>query len=185
MNLNIIGMEGNDLLWRLDNLDGVCYVRDGRVETPELCDDMHVELRPSSIKEIRKQCQEWIDEKPKRDRENQEWEDRYEHYLGEDGLWAKWDKQQHEPIQHVIASVYEDPDAVAVEGKCRFVMQGDDYWGEGSANYRSNQYTDPTWGDVLREFDRAVECCRDFHHIYLEGIGQGEFEGEIIFHTGS
>ena len=90
MNLDIIGLKGttNYLLWRLDNyLEGTCYVENGVVGTPELRDDTHIELRPSSSKKIREQCQKWIDEKPKRDSESKSWHERYDYY---NGLWETW-----------------------------------------------------------------------------------------------
>jgi hypothetical protein len=62
-------IEDNEILWRLDAgsgvLDGACKVRDGRVETPDLYDEFNIELRPCAIREIRKACQEWYDDREK------------------------------------------------------------------------------------------------------------------------
>jgi len=180
MNLHIIRMEGNDLLWRLsDNLDGVCYVRDGRVETPQLLDDSYVDLRPCTIREIRKQCQEWVDAKPERDKEAKEWNNRYDYYRA---LWETW--EDHEGVKgrnyQAVASIYHEPDEIAVQGECRFTA-----YDEEGRMWRSTLYNNPTWADVMRAFEESMEHTDDYHHVFLEGVHKTEFSGEYGFSTGS
>lgn len=182
MNLNIVGLKGtaNYLFWRLDNyLEGACYVKNGVVETPILRDDTHIELRPSSSKEIHEQCQKWIDEMPKREKENQEWLARYDYY---DRLWETW--RAHEEIEgltyRAIPSIYHEPDEIAVQGECRFIA-----YDEGGNLWRSQLHHNPTWANVMREFEWSMEFTDDFHHCFLEGIEKSEFQNEYYFVTGS
>lgn len=64
-------------------------------------------------------------------------------------------------------------DEVAVHGTVVFVAKHDAFWGEG-ADYRSDPIQDPTWWDVLLLADKMIAQTGDDHHIFLEGIQEGE-----------
>jgi hypothetical protein len=178
--------EITQILWRLsvgrDTLDGECRVRDGRVETPQLCEDGYVELRPCTTREIRAAVQQWLDDKPERDAENKRWEDRYNLVKA---AWEEFEKEN--VIRYAIPSVDYLPTDPAAHGQVAFRIT---IWGEGDK--REDFYfvkTDPTWGDVFTFFDRSIGMTGDEHHCYLEGayhVGETE-EGIPVyeFSTGS
>ena len=186
MNLNIMeySEETGEVFWRLNGEDGVCEVDEaGKIDSVYLCDGPF-DMKPDALKKVCEEVQAWLDEKPKRDASNKEWQDRFDYYLGKNGVWAEW--LAINDIEHAIPSVYHEPSEYTGLGEVRFVMYGDDYWGDGDTLYRSQLYNNPTWGDVMREFDMAIDHCKDFHHCFLEGIEESkEFAGEINFLTGS
>jgi hypothetical protein len=165
--LHICGLENEspgyaDLQWTLPGMCGYCVVRDCVVETPQLCKDDYVELRPSAIRQIRTECQKWIDEMPERERANQEWEDNY-NFIRE--AWDKWEDLEENHVRNAIPSMSELPMTVAVEGRCVFIEVDDEcslVYCE-TANY-------PTWGTLLKMFDKCIQATGDDHHVFLEGI---------------
>jgi hypothetical protein len=193
MNLHICGLENEqegyaEILWRLNIGSGICdtdgysVVRDGRVETPQLCEDTYIELRPDAIREIHTRCQEWWDEKPERDKKNQEWEDRYEEVKGE---WERWEEEPGNKTRVAIPSVDYFPSDRAASGPCSFRVQ---LWDDAGDDYYYFVKRDPTWGEVLRFFDKSIRLTGDEHHCYLEGIIEvGELDGVTIYEfcTGS
>lgn len=173
MNLHIIGFENtrgenndiHDLLWRLDNQDGVCTVREGRVESPQLCEAMHFDLTMRSQRDIRMLCQQWVDEKPERDRKYRESEERYEAVKS---AWDKWEAEHK--IRFAIPSVDHFPEEIAVEGSIAIQFT---LWDEETDQDDAEHYfymDDPTWGDVLRFFDKSIGLTGDEHHCFLEGL---------------
>jgi hypothetical protein len=183
--LNICGIENGQILWQLAlgggvfGSDGYCDIQDGQVQEPQLCEDRHVDLKPSAIKEIQAACQEWLDEKPQRDQEARDWDNRYEYYKG---LWEDWENHENIEGRHyqVCPSIYHEPTEIAVQGECYFIA----YDEEGTL-WRSASYNNPTWADVLRALEDSLEHTQDYHHVYLEGIMKSEFDGEYYFTTGS
>lgn len=185
LNLDIQGIEGEYIFWTLDGQDGTSELNEDHtsVYDASLCDGPF-DMKPDIMRQVREEVQQWLDDKPDKDKREKEWNDRYEYYLGKDGVWAEW--MEINPIQHAIPSVYHEPSEYTGLGEVRFVQYGDDYWGDGETVYRSQLYNNPTWGDVMREFDLSIEHCKDFHHCFLEGIAPSkEFAGEINFLTGS
>lgn len=98
---------------------------------------------------------------------------------------AEWDKKfdywnrQEERLgmKHAIMSVYEvKANDRAVEGKCVLVHR--DY-ADGHKPYVSRVLNNPTWGTVLKHFDEAIEVTGDFHHRFLEGVG--EIENGLLY----
>ena len=68
-------------------------------------------------------------------------------------------------IKNVIYSCYEfDYDEIAVNGKCTLK-----HWGWDDENY-SEEFHNPTWFEVMKFADVAIEKVQDGHHIFLEGI---------------
>jgi hypothetical protein len=85
----------------------------------------------------------------------------------------------------------------AVRGRCVFINK-DFEWGEGGKCFVSDVMYSPTWREVYKTFDESIEVCKDFHHIFLEGVGQipwpayagtmPTFDEPVkiyVFHTGS
>lgn len=95
------------------------------------------------------------------------WEERHTHY---DRLWTDWVARNLEEC-NVIASIDHAPREIAVEGKCVLYCPGDPFWGGDEArDYYSPILNNPTWGTVMRYFNRAVPVTRDRHHVFLEGV---------------
>ena len=113
------------------------------------------------------------------------WDENFEY-------WENW--QEEHGINHATMSCYEHKaHDRAVEGKCVLIHR--DYY-EGGKPYVSRVLNNPTWGTVLKHFDRAIPVTGDYHHCFLEGIGQIDSpEGYVldlpndckvfVFHTGS
>lgn len=60
---------------------------------------------------------------------------------------------------------------IAVEGKVRFIALRDQFFGgPDSREFRSPVLTNPTWGRVFTQFERAMRTTRDMHHAFLEGV---------------
>ena len=196
MNLHICDWTEVDgdirqIMWRLQDLDGECRVYEGRVETPFLSDNDYVELRPSTIREIRTECQEWLDEKPERDAKYAKEEAEYDRVRA---AWESWDEFAN--IHHAIPSVPHTPGERVHDGLWALVAFDED---RKCVTCELMEAT-ADWGDVLLIFDKTIKRTGDTHHCFLEGVGQiSRFEKPrlpdflkesyefpiLTFHTGS
>jgi len=178
MNLDIMeySEQTGEVYWRLNGQDGVCEVVDGKVDSVYLCDGPF-DLLPDAIRYVVDSLQQWLDDIPKREAENKEWEDEYVNYFGDNGVWQEWEKTNK--LRCAIPSIYHEPSEIAIVGEVRFVMFS------YPSPYRSLLYNNPTWGDIVLEFDKAIEHCKDFDHCYLEGIEPSGIPGEFEFLAGS
>lgn len=85
-----------------------------------------------------------------------------------DACWNKWQKKREKGrrrIMHAIPSIDYKPLNCAHKGKCILVD-----FDEELQCYTSKVLTNPTWGTVLAELDKAIFFTRDTHHCFLEGI---------------
>jgi len=175
MNLDIIEYDGENfqVLWRLNNEDGVCYLdTENRVISTELCGGPF-DMKPDALKQVRDEVQQWVDDKPERDREYKQREEKDAYYTE---LWDEW--VENNEVKHAFPSVYEKPDDVVADGIYRFTHRL-----FGSVYTSDVYYSSPTRGDAMLEFDKAIVHTGDYHHSFLEGF---EIEGdEIHFLTGS
>lgn len=91
-----------------------------------------------------------------------------------------WDRHQDKlGIEHAQMSCYEyKVKTRAVEGKCVLVHR--DYY-EGGKPYVSPVLNNPTWGTVLKHFDKAIPVTGDYHHRFLEGIGEVKSICDYVF----
>lgn len=113
------------------------------------------------------------------------WKDNY------DKTSKYWRKQEDRlGIQNAIMSVYQvKARDRAVEGKCVLLNR------DGEEPYISRVLNNPTWATVLKHFDKSIPVTGDYHHNFLEGIGEyenGHLYRELpedcrvfVFHTGS
>ena len=86
---------------------------------------------------------------------------------------AAWDKWEEETgaLKMCYPSVNQYPHEIAHEGRCILVDDGEDYDGDGEHGpFISDVLDTPTWGDVARVFDDAIERTGDTHHIFMEGL---------------
>lgn len=120
--------------------------------------------------------------------ENKEWQTEFDRHTK---LWADWVEKNAPGIDHACPSVDHGPEEVAVHGDCFLHLPYDEFWTAGPEGkaYTSRQLTNPTWGQVLVEFEKAIKTTGDYHHSFLEGLEfPEEPEGEvptIEFLTGS
>ena len=77
----------------------------------------------------------------------------------------------------------------SVISKIRFIQAGGGFFGdEESADYKSDDITNPTMMDAWKAFDDSIEVTRDNHHIFLEGLQPVEMDDGVLtvtFVTGS
>ena len=86
-----------------------------------------------------------------------------------DKVWEDWIKENAPHIETVCPSVPNHPDEIAFHGQCFLHLPYDEFWGDGEP-YTSRNYTNPTWGEVLIEFEKAIIQTGDYHHSFLEGL---------------
>jgi hypothetical protein len=98
----------------------------------------------------------------KRDADNKKWNEEYERIAE---AWDAWFREHGVP-DFAQESVPNEPDEIAHEGRCIVFIDGDD----GASTYVSNVLTNPTWGDILMEFDQAIPVVNDYHHTFMEGL---------------
>lgn len=178
MNLEIHGIEGDEILWTLDGQDGTSELNEDHtsVYDASLCGGPF-DMKPDIMKRVREEVQQWLDDKPSRDEDYAAWNQKYEYYRD---VWEAWgNTPAGHGIDNAFPSIYHLPDVVAVEGAVQFIYHG---WNGGE--YLSEPVTNPTWGDVLRLFENAIRKTRD-HHVFLEGIAETSKEGTFTFCSGS
>lgn len=90
----------------------------------------------------------------------QQWADEYRR---NEAAWEQWEEETGE-LAHATPSVREYPSDIAHIGFCVIVQDGD-------VPFVSHILKNPTWADVIREFDKAIPCTGDYHHVFLEGLG--------------
>lgn len=111
---------------------------------------------------------------------------------------AAWEAFQDTLDSELVAipSVKQYPEEIAFEGRCVVIDTGDNFWGEDECgNFVSDVLDRPTWGDMLIQFDKAINTTQDFHHSFMEGVGEVDEVPEWVdvdddvtvlkFHTGS
>jgi len=98
--------------------------------------------------------------------EAEEWEARFE---ATTKMWEDWVEENAPHIKTAYPSIDNHPDEIAFHGQCFLHLPHDGFWGEGEA-YTSRNYTNPTWGEVLIEFEKAIIQTGDYHHSFLEGL---------------
>jgi hypothetical protein len=70
-------------------------------------------------------------------------------------------------------------DEVAWEGRCRFVQEGETFFGNGKG-YRSEVLENPTWLQVAVLANEMIKATGDEHHVFLESVDDtGEEEGGV------
>lgn len=173
---HIIEIEGNKILWRYRGQDGTTNILDGRCVSPGLCEADFLLSQSASMK-VLAECQQWLDDKPNRDRANRVRQEQYEYYST---IWESW--LDRNTMEYAYPSIPRRPDEVIAEGRLRFA-----HYANGESDpYFSRTYTNPTWADAMREFDQAIMHTGDYHHCFLEGVSVGEsFANEIEFISGS
>lgn len=179
MNLSIHGIEGDHVHWTLDGQDGMSELNGDHttIYDTHLCGGPF-DMKPDTMKQVRDQVQQWLDDKPSRDEDYAAWNQRYEYYRD---IWQAWgETPEAQGIDHAFPSIYHKPDEMAVEGTVQFIYHG---WDDGE--YISPPVTDPTWGTVLRLFENAIMKTGDHHHCFLEGIAETSKEGTWTFCSGS
>lgn len=89
--------------------------------------------------------------------------------------WKAWEAETGE-LKYAEPSVKHTPDEIAWQGKCCLLYETDYDNGElnddfvSYRNFESPVLEDPTWGDIARQFDKAIPIVGDFHHNFLEGV---------------
>lgn len=64
---------------------------------------------------------------------------------------------------------------VAFEGKYKAYVPASDYFGgEDSRSYVSKVLVNPTWGVLYNCAKKSMECTKDAHHVFFEGVYKGE-----------
>jgi len=115
-------------------------------------------------------CSESPENDAKRKTEYAIWEKEFNRV---NAAWEKWEDETGK-LEHACPSVSQTPNEIAYEGKCLVIYfceyEGEDADGEPLGNYISKVLENPTWGDIAREFDKAIPRVDDFHHIFLEGL---------------
>ena len=106
------------------------------------------------------ECTEDPATKAKREAESKAWLDKYN---AQQEVWEEWELRTGE-LENAIASVDGLPDEVAVKGQCRFVATGDE------KSVKTRVFTNPTWGQLMRAFDKTIPQTKDYHHCFLEGV---------------
>jgi len=180
MNLEIHGIEGDYIFWTLDGQDGKSELNEDHtsIYDASLCGGPF-DMKPDTMKRVREEVQQWLDEKPSRDEDYAEWNQRYEYYRD---VWNVWgNTPAGHGIDHAFPSIYHLPDEVAVEGEVAFIYHG---CGDDDI-YISEPVTSPTWGMVMRLFDNAIKKTGDLHHCFLEGVAETHKKGIWTFCSGS
>lgn len=85
-------------------------------------------------------------------------------------IWDDW--LEGKGIEYACPSVDQEPDEIAVQGKCVLTLPYDDFWTQEAerAAYTSRVLSFPTWGEVLLCFEEAIKTTGDYHHSFLEGL---------------
>jgi hypothetical protein len=159
MDLEIYELDGDRLSWRLDGLDGECFVEDGVALSAYLLEDRHIQLKPGVVIKIIHEANKWLKEKPERDRNHDEWEARR---ITIDAAWDTWHCDNPDKVVRAMESVDNLPDEIAIKGSA-WVF----YTGEHGVYY--DKVKDPTWADLLIHFDKAIRVTAA-GHCFFEGI---------------
>jgi hypothetical protein len=159
MDLQIFELDGDRLLWRLDGLDGECFV-EGTALSAYLLEDHHVQLRPGAAHKIIHAANKWLEEKPERDRNYDEWEARRQAI---DNAWDAWRCANPGKVFEAQESVDYLPDETAIKGSAWVFSTG-----EFGVYY--DKVKDPTWADLLIHFDKAIRSTGDEGRCFFEGI---------------
>lgn len=105
-----------------------------------------------------------------------EWEAEYDRIRD---AWTEWaEAHPANRLENCCPSVDHTPDEIAFTGPCILCDTADSYWSEDDENsdYISPVLTGLTWGEVARQFDKAIKTTGDHHHCFLEGIYESPFE---------
>jgi len=149
--------KGDKILWTYDGLDGTTDI----VDEDYVC---NTELVNCDNIRLTRSCQIWIEEQ-----------------LAaavlvaaeSERIWDAWEQWEEETgdLLVVIPSIDHTPDEIAfetpgVEFRLVALHEG---WGQGST-FVSAPVENPTWGDVMRQFEVAVQMTGDTHHNFMEGL---------------
>lgn len=115
---------------------------------------------------------------------NAEWNEKFDRKAK---IWDDWLEGKN--VNYARPSVDQEPDEIAVQGKCILTLPYDDFWTKGpeGAAYTSRVLSFPTWGEVLLCFEEAIKTTGDYHHLFLEGL-RTKILGDVAtmeFSTGS
>lgn len=128
-----------------------------------MCDE---EVAPNDmLKHEQVDCSHLPQNVAKAEAEHAAWEKRWNEIKD---AWDAWQEKREEakrPIINAIPSVDYKPRSVAYVGKCVLVD-----FNEDDEPVVSKVLTNPTWGTVLVEFDKAIFFTEDTHHCFLEGL---------------
>ncbi len=85
-------------------------------------------------------------------------------------VWDDWQEVNAPDIEYARPSVNSNPTYIAFQGKCVIFGLGGEFWDEDGEDFVTNVLNNPTWGDVLIEFEKAIHTIKDTHHRFLEGL---------------
>jgi len=80
--------------------------------------------------------------------------------------WEKWGAD--DKLEYARYDWDYLPRQIAHKGKCVFVYGN--RWASEGKEYKTKVLTNPTYGTVMKHFDKAIALTGDHHHIFFEGL---------------
>lgn len=131
--------------------------------TKTTCDDCGHEVVNMAKHRFENECPESAENRKKRAEESKAWDKNYKR--GELS-WEKWNVE--DKIDFARPDYDNTPLQIAHKGKCVLVYGNG--WASKGKEYKSPVLTNPTYGTVLKHFDKAIALTDDHHHIFFEGL---------------